>query len=206
MEAGGVLLESCSEQFSHDQAYHGACRCDNCVTLESQLKEVLLELSSSEFVIKLIYKELNDALAVYKPVRDAIVGNGDCEKSALPTARSEVASKYSGGKNESVNSELLHSRRPILVPNKYAVLTDFPESTIGEDEIASLRREEVTQLCTNNYKKSIERRGVKNLLIKHRLVQRPSFPSFHMSGNDHGSNNINDSHPNYKPTLVNGEV
>jgi hypothetical protein len=45
MVAVGVLLDSCSEQFSHDQAYRGAYRCDNCVTLESQLKEALLELS-----------------------------------------------------------------------------------------------------------------------------------------------------------------
>jgi hypothetical protein len=45
-----------------------------------------------------------------------------------------VTSKYSGGKNESVNSELLHSWRPISVSNRYAVLTDSPESMIGEDE------------------------------------------------------------------------
>jgi hypothetical protein len=206
MAAGEVLLDSWSEEFSHDQAYYGIYRYDNCVTLESQLKEALLELSSSKFIIKLLYKELHDDSAIYKPVRDAIVGSGDCEESALPTAWSKVASKYSGGKNESVNSELLHSERPISVSNRYAVLTDLLESTIEEDEVASLRREKVTQLFTNNYKKSNEQRGVKNPLIKHRFVQRSSFPSFRVSGSGHGSNYTNDSYPNYIPTLVNGQV
>jgi hypothetical protein len=107
--------------------------------------------------------------------------------------------------SESVNSELLHSGRPISVSNRYAVLTDLPESTIEEDEVASLRREKVTQLCTNNYKKSNERRGVKNPLIKHRFVQRSSFPSFRVSGSGHVSNYTNDSYPNYIPTLGMGK-
>jgi hypothetical protein len=70
MAAVGALLDSCSEQFSHDQANHGVYRCDNCVTLESQLREALLESSASKFIIKLLYKWLNDASA--KSVRPSM--------------------------------------------------------------------------------------------------------------------------------------
>jgi hypothetical protein len=58
-------------------------------------------------------------------------------------------SKYSGDEKEAVNSELLHSRRPIPVSNRYSVLTYLPESTIGEDEMASLGSGRVTQLYAN---------------------------------------------------------
>jgi hypothetical protein len=56
MAARDVLSDSLSEQFSYNQAYYYSYRCYNCVTLESQLKEVLLELSLSQFIIKLLYR------------------------------------------------------------------------------------------------------------------------------------------------------
>jgi hypothetical protein len=68
------------------------------------LKEALQELSSSKFIIKLLYKELNDATAIQKSVRDASVVSGFCEESDLPIDWSKVASKYSGGEKEAVNS------------------------------------------------------------------------------------------------------
>jgi hypothetical protein len=63
MAASSVLHDSRSEQFRHNQARHRVYKCFDCGKLESQLKEVLLELSSSQFIIKLLYKELNEATA-----------------------------------------------------------------------------------------------------------------------------------------------
>jgi hypothetical protein len=79
-----VVLDYVNSQFgydSYDQACHGVYKCDNCVSIESQLKEALQELSSSKFIIKLLYKELNDATAIQKSGRDASVVSGFCEKS-----------------------------------------------------------------------------------------------------------------------------
>ena len=53
MAVGRVLLDSCLEQFSCNQAYHDVYKCANCVSMESRLKDALLELSSSQFIIKL---------------------------------------------------------------------------------------------------------------------------------------------------------
>jgi hypothetical protein len=206
MAADGVVLDSGSKQFGYGQAYHGVYKCDNCVSLESQLKEALQDLSSSKFIIKLLYKKLNDATVIQKSVHDASVVNGVCEELVLPITWSKVASKYSGGEKEAVNSELLHSQRPIPVSNRYSVLTYLPESTIGEDEMASLGSGRVTQLYTNNYKKNNETGGVENSQIKHRPVQRLHFSSLHVPGSGHGSNYKNDSHPKYIPTLVKVQV
>jgi hypothetical protein len=58
MAVDGVVLHSGSKQFGYGQACHGVYKCDNCVSLESQLKEALQEL----------YKELNYATAIQKSV------------------------------------------------------------------------------------------------------------------------------------------
>jgi hypothetical protein len=72
--------------------------------------------------------------------------------------------------------------------------------------MASLGSGRVTQLYANNYKENNESGGVKNLQIKHRPVQRLHFSSLHVPGSAHGSNYKNDSHSNFIPTLVNGQV
>jgi hypothetical protein len=131
--------------------------------------------------------------------------SGVCKESVLPIAWSKVAPKYSGGEKEAVNSEMLHSRRPIPVSNRYSVFTYLPESTI-EDEMASLGSGRITQLYANNYKKNNESGGLRNSQIKHHPVQRLHFSSLHVPGSAHGSNYKNDSHSNYILTLVNGQV
>jgi hypothetical protein len=65
-----------------------------CVPLEGQLKQALLELSSSQFIIKLLYEELNEAMAKHRPVCGATAENKEYEESALPTAWSKVTPKY----------------------------------------------------------------------------------------------------------------
>jgi hypothetical protein len=109
MAASGVLLDSCLEQFNYDQAYHGVYTCNNCISLESQLKEALLEFSSSQLISKLLYKESNETTAIRRPACDVIIEKGACEESTLPTTWTKVSSKYSDDRNESVNPELQHS-------------------------------------------------------------------------------------------------
>ena len=205
MAAGGVVHDSRLEQFCHNQAYHRVHKCFNCVKLESQLKEAFLELSSSQFIIKLLYKELNEATAKHTSVRSAITENGVCEESVVATTWSKVASKYSCGKNESVNSEMLQTWQPVPVTNRYSVLSNLPESTI-EDEAVPSRSEKLTQLSTNYYKKNREQRRTKNSLIKHHSAQRPPSPIYHVPGGDHVKNYKTDPQPNRIPTLVNGQV
>jgi hypothetical protein len=66
MAAGETFADCFSEQFNYNQGHHDTYKCVNCVTLESQLKETVLELSSSQFPIKLLYKELNVVTALHE--------------------------------------------------------------------------------------------------------------------------------------------
>jgi hypothetical protein len=63
MAASVVFHDKRSEQVSYKQYLHYVQKCFSCVDLESQLKEVHLEISSSQFIIKLLYKELNGVIA-----------------------------------------------------------------------------------------------------------------------------------------------
>jgi hypothetical protein len=49
-----------------DQLDYKQCayKCSNCAELESQLQMTLSELSSSQLIIKLLYKELNETVII----------------------------------------------------------------------------------------------------------------------------------------------
>jgi hypothetical protein len=51
--------------------------------LEGKLKEALLELSSSQLIIKLLNKELNEATAVLTPARGANTEREICEEESV---------------------------------------------------------------------------------------------------------------------------
>jgi hypothetical protein len=93
-----VLPDSLSEQFSYN----------HCRTLETQLKEALLELSSLQFITELLYRELNQAQR--KLGSSATVVNGVRVELLLSTAWTEVSSKQVGGKSEAANFKQLQSR------------------------------------------------------------------------------------------------
>jgi hypothetical protein len=84
--------------------------------------------------------------------------------SAMPTTRSEFTSIYLGVRNEFVNSKLQHTWQLIPVSNRYSVLSCLPELAIGEDEMAPVRSQNVTQPHINFYNMNKEPRGVENQL------------------------------------------
>jgi hypothetical protein len=114
-------------------------------------KRSSLELSSSQFIIKLLYKELNDVTAKHAPASDAVSESGGREDLAARISWSEVTSKYSYNTHRSRNFEVLQKLQPVSITNGYSVLANLPESTAGEHEAVPLENEKSTQPSFNYY-------------------------------------------------------
>jgi hypothetical protein len=82
-----------TEQFNGKQACHCEYKCANCFTLESRLNETLLEISSSQFITKLLQKELNEVIAQRMAGSSTSGVNEACEEPIMPTEWSEAPSK-----------------------------------------------------------------------------------------------------------------
>jgi hypothetical protein len=81
MAKGGVQVSTCSEQFGDTCELYKSGKCLHCVDLESQLREALLEISSLQFINKLLYKELRNETMKNEPVTNNAVEDGGCEDS-----------------------------------------------------------------------------------------------------------------------------
>jgi hypothetical protein len=140
----GNGFDSSSKQFTHTQTYSCGYNCVNCARLESLLNEVLLQLSPSQYIINLLYKELNEITAQRMSVSNDIVRNKVCNEQPLLTTWTGVSSKYSCGKTETVSPESLQSWRPVPVSNNYSVPFYLSESTTGGEETVSSKSGKAT--------------------------------------------------------------
>jgi hypothetical protein len=151
---------------------------------DSQQKEALLELSSSQFIIKLLYRELNEAQRILGS--SVTVVNGVCDEPVSSTGWTEVSFKQVGGKSEAANFKPLQSRDLVPVSNRYSVLSYLSESAIEEEETIPTKSE------------------VRRLL----LHPKPWLPAsnIHISGSEQGSDCK--IYPLLKrmPILMNGHV
>jgi hypothetical protein len=148
MAADRLWLDSRLEQFSYDHIYYGAYKCDISVWLEEQLRKVSLELSSSQYIIKLSYKELNEVSAAFGAAYDAVIERGVSEESTPPATWTKVisnSSKYPGDGNAAVDPRQLCTWQPIPVLNRFSLLTYLPDSVAGEEEATLTSSMKVTQ-------------------------------------------------------------
>ena len=68
------------QQINYNCEYYSGANCLNCIDLETKLREVLLEISSLQFINKLLYKELNNGTSM-----------NTLDEWTKPTARSQVS-------------------------------------------------------------------------------------------------------------------
>jgi len=52
------------QQINYNCEYYSGANYLNCIDLESQLREALLEINSLQFINKLLYKELNNGTSM----------------------------------------------------------------------------------------------------------------------------------------------
>jgi hypothetical protein len=111
-----VVPNPCSEQ--DVQCAH---KCSSCVDFESRLKETLLELSSSQLIVKILYKELNEVTTKHSSMSpNTISGNQVCEDSAVRNTCSEVTSKHLCNSNQVVLRFAKHrNQRRLLIDIPY---------------------------------------------------------------------------------------
>jgi hypothetical protein len=131
----------------------------------------LLELSSSQFIIKLLHTELNDVTEKHAPVSDAISKSGGYEDPAMPTTWSKVTLKYSHNTNKSRTSEVLQTLQLVPITNQYSALANFPESMTGKHEAVPLEGEKSTQPLLA----STRGKRIKGELQIQKLIIMPGF-------------------------------
>jgi hypothetical protein len=102
------------------------------------------------------------------------------------------------------NSDIYQKTQPIVNTNRYAMLTNLPETTICHDGNGPPKIRKVTQISTNNYVKKKDFEKIKNPSDPHHprnTIQQPP-PSHHVVQ----SESMCDRHSNRIPTIVNGQI
>ena len=128
-----------------------------------------MELSSTQLIIKLLYKELNDSTTKQSSLSTKIFSESCVyEDSVLPSKWTTVASKdlYNSDKPRSL--ETCQTCQPISVTNRYSALSSLSDNMACYDGIASPEIEKITWRSTNNDKRRKEHRSTTKPLINHR--------------------------------------
>jgi len=111
-----------SEQINYNSEYHRGANCLSCSDLESQLKEALLEISSLQYINKLLYKELNNGASI-----------NTLDEWTKTTTRSQIFT-LKCNRNITRRSAALQPQQPT---NKFSVLAKLPDSTTRDDTTSS---------------------------------------------------------------------
>ena len=172
--------------------------CLKCAELESN------ELSSSQLIIKLLYKEINDITTekTLKPtntIPDHVAGGNVASSNTW----SQVASKRPHNINKVRISDTYQKTQPIESTNRYAKLANLPDTTICCDGYVTPKSMEAAQTSTNNCMKKEHRRIQHPTFIRHprNTAEQPSS-----SHHEVQSKQTSDQNSNCIPTIVNGQI
>ena len=122
---------------NYNSEYYSTVKCLSCSDLESQLKEALLELSSLQYMNKLLYKELNNNASM----------NTLDERTKMAT-RSQI-STLKCNRNITRRSGALQPPQRVPIINKFSVLANFSDSTTKNDATASEGKRTIDGLSSN---------------------------------------------------------
>ena len=114
--------------------------------MESLLDETRKELSSSQLIIKLLYKEINDistekTLKPTNSIPDHVAGGNVASSNTW----SKVASKRTHSINKVRISDTYQKTQPIESTNRYVKLVNLPDTTICYDGYVTPKSTEVAQ-------------------------------------------------------------
>jgi hypothetical protein len=105
-------------------------KCSKCVELVSQLDEARKELSSSQLIIQLLYKEISDITAEKTLKLTNTISEYTNSDAVLSNTWSTVASKWLHNKNETSIFDSYWISQPVESTNRFTTLANLPESTI----------------------------------------------------------------------------
>jgi hypothetical protein len=127
--------------------------------LESLLDEICKELSSSQLIIKLLYKEINDITMekTHKPTNTIPEHEAGGNVTSSNTW-SRVASKRPQNINKARIPDTHQITHPIESANRYTKLVSLPDTTISCDGYVKPKITKVAQTSTNSYMKKEHRR------------------------------------------------
>jgi hypothetical protein len=134
-----TLACSPTKEKIYKQEIYSSNKCFKCIDLENPLQETSAELSSSQLIIKLLYKELEEATQKYEVRSLSTTQNATKNDTNLLTQWSTVGSKRYGNNKNLRRMELLQTAEPIEVTNRYGVLCNLIESTVIETETTTER-------------------------------------------------------------------
>ena len=179
--------------------------CLKCVELESLLDEIRKELSSSQFIIKLLHKEIIGITTekMLKPI-NTIPGYEVGGNVASSYTWSRVASKRPHNKNKARVPNTYQVTQPIETTNRYNKLTNLPDTTNCYDGYVMPKMTRVTQTSTNNNTKKKEHRRIRPpSVIRHprNTAKQPSISHHEMISEQTG-----DQNSNFIPTIVNAQI
>jgi len=182
-------------------------------TLERQLEELHMELSSSQLIIKLLYKELKDITSektTKQPNLNQPHSTTESDTTVETTsskAWSRVASKHHHFKNKASNFVLNNRTQPQEDVNRYAILTNLSEATDCQDENRASTNVINTKLAQdstfNGLKKSFRGRHRHPLSAHHPRNATHQHPP--VSQETHNEPTY-EHEANMIPTIVNGQI
>jgi hypothetical protein len=168
-----------------------------------------MELSSSQLIIKLLYKELTDSTTKQSLLSTKIFSESCVyEDPVLPSKWTKVASKDLYNSDKPTSLETCQTCQPISVTNRYSTLANLSDNMACNDGITSPEIEKITWHSTNNFKRRKEHWSTAKPLINHRSrlsAQQPSSSDYREASNP-VRNSYSDLKPNYIPNIVNGQI
>ena len=198
-------------QRSHNPDENSDHNCLKCTKLISQLEETRKELSSSQLIIKLLYKEIKEITKerTPRPTTTSINNNAEYEDGvdiATPSTWSRVVSKQPQNKGKPRISEYYPKTRPIISTNRYSSLANLSEPTICRDEYIMPDITKATQTSTNKYMKTEKHERTKHPSVtRHpRNTTRQPPTSHHEVQSE--VKVMCDQNSNGIPTIVNGQI
>jgi hypothetical protein len=196
------LQRNCNSVENSD---HNCLKCDELVI---QLEETRKELSSSQLVIKLLYKEINDITSV-KSFTPAST-NYECKTGGSTNKWSYIASKRMYKASKARDFHTYQITQSVESVNRYSVLANLPEADNCHnchDENGSSKVMKITkvpQIPINNYVKRKDHGKIRYsaVTLQPWSIVQPETPN-HQEGK---GESMKDQMSSYIPTLVNGQI
>jgi hypothetical protein len=172
--------------------------------LESLLDETCKELSSSQLIIKLLHKEINDITTEKTPKPTNTIPEYEAGGNvASSNMWSRVASKRPHNKNKARISNTYQVTQPVENANRYTKLANLPDTTNCYDGYVTPKITRVTQTSTNNCMKKKEHRIRHPSTFRH---PRNTTQQLSTSHREVKSEQTSDQNSDCVPTIVNGQI
>jgi hypothetical protein len=114
---------------------YGAHKCSKCTELENNFQDALSELSSSQLIIKLLYKELKETITKLEVMSNTTTGNVNRDESHNRWSTAEYKRHTNAGNNNRVKSTY-SPHLPVTITNRYVALSNLSDYPLANEDAA----------------------------------------------------------------------